>query len=60
MKTRANTKNKSDDMRIKDLKNPLRRANCKMSLSRKLKRGETEEPGDRGACEPESTTQGSE
>jgi hypothetical protein len=41
------------------LKNPRRRSNCAHSQSLKLP-GDKEPPGDRGACEPESTTQGSE
>jgi hypothetical protein len=45
--------------RIPKLKNPRRRANCENSRSLEL-HGDKEVPGDRGACEPESTTQGSE
>jgi hypothetical protein len=40
------------------LKNPRREQRCATSRTRKLRSNEV--PADRGACEAESTTQGSE
>lgn len=42
-----------------ELKNPRRQQRCEQSLSRKATKGQRT-PADRGACEPKSTTQGSE
>jgi hypothetical protein len=58
MKSRVpKTKNESA---AKRLKNPRRRAECEVSLSRKLKHGEDEPPDPQGACAPETEVQGSE
>jgi len=57
MKTRASNRPPEK----KSLKNPLRRANCQNQLSRKLKLNRDQAiPADRGACEPETESQGSE
>jgi hypothetical protein len=42
------------------LKDARRENRCQQNLSRKLPNGEEEVPGPRGACSPESSSQGSE
>lgn len=63
MKPRLDTNSKARPERpatqTRSEKNSKRQARCDSSQSREL-HGDTEPPGDRGACETESQTQGSE